>query len=187
MLRFALRFISYDKPKSIGVILGIVISTFLVGQQTGIFLFLTGAMASLADNTRADLWVVDNKTTNVNALGQIDVRIGYQLESIPGVRKAFPYIVAVGAAKFLGGRSAPVQIIGAQPPAFRGGPWRIAAGTPSDLLEEAAVSVDVFDKKNLNNAGLGTSFEINGRRAYVALETSGVRGFGNASTAMSSQ
>jgi hypothetical protein len=109
MLRFAFRFISYDKAKSIGVVLGIVISTFLVGQQTGIFLFLTGAMASIVDNTQTDLWVVDNKTTNVNALGPIDIRIGYQLESIPGVRKAYPFIVAGGTAKFLGG----------DPPRFR--------------------------------------------------------------------
>jgi putative ABC transport system permease protein len=178
MLRFALRFIRYDKPKSIGVIVGIVVSTFLVGQQVGIFLFLTGAIKALVENTRADLWVVDNRTTNVNSLGQIDVRVGYQLESIAGVRKAYPFIVAGGSAKFLGGQSAPVQIVGVQPPAFRGGPWRIARGALTDLLEEAAVSIDVFDKKNLNNAGIGTSFEINGRRATVALETSGVRGFG---------
>jgi putative ABC transport system permease protein len=178
MLRFALRFISYDKAKSIGVVLGIVISTFLVGQQTGIFLFLTGAMASLVDNTRTDLWVVDDRTTNVNALGQIDVRSGYQIESLPGVVKAYPLIVAGGSAKFLGGQSSPVQIIGAQPPFFRGGPWRIARGELAYLLDEAAVSVDIFERKNLNNAELGTSFEINGRRAYVALETRGVRGFG---------
>ena len=73
MFRYALRFIRYDKPKSIGVIIGIIISVFLVGQQTGIFLFLTGAMSSLVDNTQADIWVVDNRTTNVNSLGQIDV------------------------------------------------------------------------------------------------------------------
>jgi len=178
MIRFALRFISYDKAKSIGVVLGIVISTFLVGQQTGIFLFLTGAMASLVDNTRTDLWVVDNKTANVNALGLIDVRVGYQIESLAGVGKAYPMIVAGGTAKFQGGRSAPVLVVGAQPPAFRGGPWRIERGNLTDLLEESAVSVDIFEKENLNDAGLGTSFEINGRRAFVAMETRGVRGFG---------
>jgi len=178
MLRFAFRFISYDKAKSIGIVLGIVISTFLVGQQTGIFLFLTGAMASLVDNTQTDLWVVDSKTTNVNALGPIDVRIGRQLESLPGVRKAYPFIVTGGTAKFEGGRSAPVQIIGSQPPNFRGGPWRIASGDLSELLDEGAVSVDIFDRKNLNDARLGTAFEINGRRAIVAVESRGVRGFG---------
>ena len=178
MFRFALRFITYDKPKSIGVILGILISTFLVGQQTGIFLFLTGAMSSLVDNTQADIWVVDNKTTNANSLGEIDVRVGYQVESIPGVKRAYPMIVAGGTAKFSGGKSSPVAIIGAQPPFFKGGPFRIVKGQLTDLLQEGAVSTDEFDSKNLNDPQIGTSFEINGKRVQVALQTRGARGFG---------
>jgi len=178
MFQYALRFIRYDKPKSIGVIIGIIISVFLVGQQTGIFLFLTGAMSSLVDNTQADIWVVDNRTTNVNSLGQIDVRIGYQLESLPGVKKAYPLVISGGTAKFQGGKSAPISIIGAQPPQFRGGPWGIHSGKYEDLLEESAVSADQFDSKNLNNARKGTRFEINGHRVFIAVETRGVRGFG---------
>ncbi len=45
-------------------------------------------------------------------------------------------------------------------------------------MEEGAVSIEFFERKNLNNAGLGSSFEINGRRVFVALVTKGVRGFG---------
>jgi putative ABC transport system permease protein len=178
MFRYALRFISYDKPKSIGVIIGIIISVFLVGQQTGIFLFLTGAMSSLIDNTQADIWVVDSRTTNVNSLGQIDVRIGYQVESFPGVKKTYPLVISGGTAKFHGGKTAPISIIGVQPPHFRGGPWGILSGKYEDLLEESAVSADQFDSKNLNNAQKGTRFEINGNRVFIALETRGVRGFG---------
>lgn len=178
MFRFALQFIKYDKPKSIGVILGIVISVFLVGQQTGIFLFLTGAMSALVDNTETDLWVVDNQTRNANALGQIDVRNGYQIESVPGVVKAYPLVVAGGLARFQGGQSAPVQIVGVQPPGFKGGPWRIQSGRLTDLLEEGAVSVEYFERENLNGARQGTQFEINGNRVYAAVETIGVRGFG---------
>ena len=178
MFKFALQFIKFDKPKSIGVVLGIVISVFLVGQQTGIFLFLTGAMSALVDNTQADLWVVDNQTKNANALGQIDVRIGYQIESLDGVEKTYPLVIAGGLAKFQGGQSAPVQIVGIQPPRFTGRPWRIQKGDLTDLLEEGAVSVEYFERRNLNNARVGTPFEINGRRVFAAVETLGVRGFG---------
>lgn len=178
MFRFALQFIKFDKPKSIGVVLGIVISVFLVGQQTGIFLFLTGAMSALVDNTQADLWVVDNQTQNANALGRLDVRIGYQIESLTGVKKAYPLVVVGGSAQFQGGQSAPVQIVGTQPPRFTGGPWKIQAGAMSDLLEEGAVSVEYFERKNLNHARMGTQFEINGKRVFAAVETYGVRGFG---------
>jgi putative ABC transport system permease protein len=178
MIRTALRFITYDKPKSIGVILGIIISIFLVGQQTGIFLFLTGAMSALVDNTQADLWVVDNQTTDVNSLGQLDSRVGRQVESLTGVKKTYPLVVAGGSAKFRGGKTAPVTIIGSQPPFFRGGPWNIVRGELYDLVEEGAVSSDVYDSKNLNNPRVGTSFEINKKRVYLAAQTQGVRGFG---------
>lgn len=178
MIKFALQFIKFDKPKSIGVVLGIVISVFLVGQQTGIFLFLTGAMSALVDNTKADIWVVDNQTKNANALGQIDVRIGYQIESLPGIKKAYPFIVAGGLAKFKGGQSAPIQVVGVQPPRFIGGPWRIREGVLTDLLEQGGVTVEYFERQNLNNARVGTQFEINGKRVFAAVETYGVRGFG---------
>jgi len=178
MLRFALRFAAYDRPKSIGVILGIMISTFLVGQQIGIFLFLTGAMSALVDNTEADIWVVDSRTSDVNALAPIDVRIGPQVESLEGVAKAYPFVVTAATAKFAAGKSSPVALVGAQPPAFRGGPWRIEKGKVADLVEEGVVSVDYYDREVLNDADVGTMFEIGGRRVRVGVRTKGVRSFG---------
>jgi putative ABC transport system permease protein len=53
MFATAIRFILYDKPKSLGVLAGIVISIFLVGQQLGIFIFLTNAMKSIVANNNA--------------------------------------------------------------------------------------------------------------------------------------
>ena len=41
MLKTALQFIWYDKPKSIGALAGTILSVFLIGQQAGIFIFLT--------------------------------------------------------------------------------------------------------------------------------------------------
>ena len=135
-------------------------------------------MSSLVDNTRADLWVVDNRTTDVNALSQIDIRIGHQLESFAGIKKAYPLVVAGGSAKFNEGKSAPVQLIGSQPPHFIGGPWNIINGDIADLLEDGAISVDYFERENLNNAEVGSIFEINGNRVWVAVQTKGARGFG---------
>ncbi|MEY3444102.1 MAG: hypothetical protein RLZZ519_2383 [Bacteroidota bacterium] len=84
MLRTALRFIRYDKAKSIGVTIGIVISTFLIGQQVGIFTFLTGLMSGLTDHTDSEVWIVDKKAINANALGQLDTRVIAEARSIVG-------------------------------------------------------------------------------------------------------
>ena len=74
MLKYAWQFMKYDKAKSLGIVIGIIISIFLIGQQTGIFLFLTNAMKALVTNSQSDLWVVDSKTINANALGKLDIR-----------------------------------------------------------------------------------------------------------------
>lgn len=178
MFRFAYRFASYDKPKSIGVILGIVVSVFLVGQQLGIFLFLTDAMSALVDNSGADIWVVDDRTTDANALGLLDVRIARQIESVEGVEKAHSIVIAGGTARFSGGKSAPVALIGTEPPRFLGGPWNIVAGGREELIEDGAVTIDVYDRADLNGVGLYDLFEVNGRRVQVRAETRGARGFG---------
>ena len=73
LLFTALKFMKFDKPKSIGALFGVIISIFLIGQQTGIFTFLTNAMSYLVRVNDGYVWVTDNKTTNVNALAPIDV------------------------------------------------------------------------------------------------------------------
>lgn len=178
MFKTAIRFILYDKPKSIGALFGVVISIFLIGQQTGIFIFLTAMMSSLVDNIDADIWVVDNRTTNVAALGQIDARYQRQMEALPGIEHVYPLVIAGSSAKFADGKSAGITLVGSQPPAFVGGPWNITGGTKENLLFDNAVTTDVYDKKLLGNAETGTQFEIAGKQATVALQTKGARGFG---------
>jgi putative ABC transport system permease protein len=96
MFRTAIQFIRYDKPKSLGALLGVVISVFLVGQQAGIFIFLTDAMKSIVANNDQYIWVVDAKTVNANQLAQLDTRIGRQLLSLPSVEAVYPVVIAAG-------------------------------------------------------------------------------------------
>lgn len=178
MLKIAFNFMRYDLAKSIGALLGIIISTFLIGQQTGIFIFLTTAMSALVDNSKADLWVVDNRTTNANALTPLDVRKVREVESIPGVKKAYPVVIAGGSARFADGRVAGVQVIGSDAPYFKAGPQKLFQGNFSDLITDGAVSSDFFDSKTLADAQLGTVFEVNGKRTFIATRSKGIRGFG---------
>jgi putative ABC transport system permease protein len=180
MLRYAWQFMKYDKAKSLGIVIGIVISIFLIGQQTGIFLFLTGAMKALVTNSDADLWVVDSKTINANALGKLDQRKLYELKSIEGVDKVYPVVVSGGTARFDDGTTAGVQLIGSEATYNKIGlsEPKIIAGALNKILEEGAVSADFYDRNTLGGATIGTNFEINGKKAFIAVQTKGVRGFG---------
>ncbi len=180
MLRYAWQFMKYDKAKSLGIVIGIIISIFLIGQQTGIFIFLTNAMKALVVNSKSDLWVVDSKTVNANALGKLDIRKVREIQSVEGVAQVFPVVVAGGTAQFDNGTTAGVQVIGSDEPAYRIGlkKEKIIGGKIEDLLEDGAVSADYFDRATLGGALLGTRFEINGKKAVIAVQTRGVRGFG---------
>jgi putative ABC transport system permease protein len=181
MFKVAIRFIRYDKAKSIGVVIGIVISTFLIGQQLGIASFLTGLMSALVDNSNGDIWVVDSKTQDANSLGKFDVRKVQEIRSIEGVSTAYGMVLAGGTATFSNGKSVPVTLIGSEAPAFAAGPTpqKILQGNTATLQENAAVSADFYDASVYEIAlEPGIQFEINGKRAVIGAVTNNLRGFG---------
>lgn len=181
MLQTALRFIRYDKAKSIGVVIGIVISTFLIGQQLGIATFLTNLMSVLVDNSNGDIWVVDAKTQDANSLGKLDVRILRQVQSIEGVGEASAMVLTNGTAVLPNGKSVPVLLIGSEAPYFAAGPPpdKIRQGSLAQLQTEAAVSADFYDAPVYDIApDVGLQMEINGKRAVIGAQTDNLRGFG---------
>ncbi len=184
MLRTAFKFIKYDKSKSIGVIIGIVISIFLIGQQIGILGFLTSLMGGIVENSRKDIgeiWVVDNITQNANELSKLDERLIREIRSVEGVENTYPVVAANSMVKFQNGKTASVVLIGSEAPLFVAGPnkGRINKGNLEDLTLDASVSAEFFDEKNFDSSvELGTRVEINGKEAFIRLQTKNARGFG---------
>ena len=183
MLRTAIKFIFFDKPKSIGALAGIIISLFLIGQQSGILIFLTDAMAPLPLNNKEYIWVTDNKTKDVNAITSLDIRIGHQIKSIEGVEQVYPLVIAGGTAKFSSGKSSGITLVGSQAPDFAGGPWRKYTAREADMMEEGGVITEYFDRDILGGIQEGDFFEINGKRVRNVGLTKGIRSFGGASLA----
>ena len=181
VFKTALKFIKYDRAKSIGVVVGILISTFLIGQQLGILNYLKGLMAASVDNTTAQIWVVDTRTRDVNQLSAIDIKKLREVKSVEGVKEAFPLVVTTGSATLNSGRTSAVTLIGVESPTFYGGPKasKIINGKIEDLQLDGAVSADFFDSKVFSvPTDVGTQLEINGKKAFIALQTKGIRGFG---------
>ncbi len=182
MLKVAWKFIRFDKAKSIGVIVGILISTFLIGQQLGVFFFLSGLMGALATDVKADIWVVDSKTNDVNQLGRIDVRNLRAVQGIDGVKEAFPILISGASCNYENGTSGAITLIGVDANQLNSVllPSKINEGKTADLQTDGAVSGEYYEKKNLGGKiDVGTDFEINGKRAFFAVQTKGFRGFGS--------
>lgn len=182
MLTIAWKFIKFDKAKSIGVVMGILVSTFLIGQQLGIFYFLTGLMGALVTESKADIWVVDSKTADVNQLGLLDIRNLRAVKGIHGVKEAYPLIITGAVCNFKNGTSGAVTLIGVDENHIHAlvSQDKVMAGHISNLQLDGAVSAEFFEKKNLGGQiDLNTNLEINGKRAFFALQTKGFRGFGS--------
>lgn len=186
MINTAYKFMKYDKPKSIGIIIGIVISVFLIGQQLGILSFLTELMGGLIENSRQDIgqiWVIDNITQNANELAPLDERLVREIRSIDGVQNTYPIIAANASVKFANGKRAPILLIGSESPEFVGGPVqkKINEGAILSLNSEGAVSAEFYDESLFNNSvEIGNRVEINGNSAFIKLQTKNARGFAGA-------
>src|SRR5690606_14541175 len=184
MVGTAFKFMRYDKPKSIGIIVGIVISIFLIGQQLGTLRFLTGLMGGLIENSNApenSIWIIDDVSGNVNAVGRIDARIAQEVKSIAGVEDSYGIVIANSTVTFEGGKSSSVNLVGSDGPVFIAGPnpSKIIAGDLHALYHSNAVSAEFFDAKNYAvDLQVDKAFELNDKEAVVRIMTKNVQGFG---------
>jgi putative ABC transport system permease protein len=177
MFKTALKFMWYDKAKMIGILFGITLSVFLIGQQIAICLSLIFSASSLAANNTKYIWVVSDKSREVNDLPALDMRIARSLMSVAGVTRVNPLVVTAGSAKFKNGKTAPLSIVGVNPATFAGGPWNFK-GDRRALLQEGAVITDGWDAVLNENVVVGDKFELNGQRVLLVDSTEAARGLG---------
>ncbi|RFM33517.1 ABC transporter permease [Chitinophaga silvisoli] len=169
MWNTALRFMTYDKAKLIGILCGIVISIFLIGAQLGILNNILDMSLGIVKGNKQFIYVVDKKSTSSTSLVNVDKRVGNELQSIPGVARVFPVVVAGGTTKTKSGGTAMAQIIGVQYPAMAGAPEFYTHETVlSNLQNEGAVIIDAGDVENMENIQMGEHFTLNDKRVFVS-------------------
>jgi putative ABC transport system permease protein len=180
MWRIAFYFMKYDISKLLGILFGIVISLFLMGQQLAIFNSMMGSMRGLARTNSEFIWVVNEKTQSAMQLQSLDVRIGRELMSIPGVKEVHPVIVAGGNAKLENGSKLSIQLVGIKEPKFIGAAKKYSPDTNlQELMTEGGVIVDKSDLQTMDNIKKGQHFLINDKRVSIVGMSEGMAGFGS--------
>ena len=184
MFETAFKFMKFDKPKSIGIVVGIVISIFLIGQQMGTLFFLTNLMGGLeihSNTAENDIWVIDELSRNFNALNDIDTRLVQEVRSIGGVATSFPIVIAQTPATFKDGKTASLLVVGSEAPNFIGGPNPsiVSEGKVTDLSGNGNVSIEFFNLKSWDTElALNEQFEINKKTVTVKVKTKNAQGYG---------
>ncbi|MDI1253719.1 ABC transporter permease [Thermomonas sp.] len=136
MLRIGLQMLFADRAKFIGLLFGIVFTSFLVTFAASFFSgFLTHGFSLITENAQADVWVMDPAVASVEQTINLPGSALLRVRSVDGVALAAPLLLGSTQARFANGRFQSFQVIGVDDATLQGAP--LVAGRPPFALHEA--------------------------------------------------
>ena len=160
----------FDAPyKSLGTLVGVVISVFLMAQQASLLIGILGRVTSFVDNSGVDIWIASLATESTDATGSVPASKVGAAAGTPGVAWAAPIVQGQGRVTRPDGVQENVKVLGVQPPRYAGLPLSLAPGTtPRALRGSGRIFLNWNDRPTFADARLGDRIEINGRAGVVA-------------------
>lgn len=167
----ALRMLTGDRAKYLGLIFAIAFSSFLIAQQVTIFAGLLNRMRSqIIDITDADTWVMDPATQYVDEVYALRDDALYRVRGVAGIRWAVPLFKGQTVARALSGRFRSVILLGLDDASLAGAPRKMILGSVQSLRNPDAVIIDLAGYHFLfpgQPPRLGDVLEMNDRRARI--------------------
>ena len=169
----ALRMLTGDRAKYLGLVFAIAFSSFLIAQQSSLFCALMNRTRSVVlDVTDADIWVMDPATRYIDevyALKDSDVD---RVRGIPGVRWAVPFFRGSSRAISPEGKFRQTILLGIDDASLAGAPEprRMVLGSVDNLREPDAVIIDLAGYHFFfpgQPPELGRILEMNDHRAKI--------------------
>jgi len=173
----ALRMLTGDRTKYLGLVFGVTFATLLMTQQVSIFMgILTRTGNQILDVRDADIWVMDNRVRYLDeAPGLQDIDL-MRVRGVPGVAWAVRTYRGIVRARLEDGNTRNVRLSGLDDETLVGAPQEMIAGSLNDLDRPDAVIIDKAGYEYMwgapeggANGGyqLGRTFELNDRRAVL--------------------
>ncbi len=144
-----------DAPfKSLGTLIGVVVSVFLMAQQTSLLTGILGRVTSFVNGSGVDIWITSLATEGSDATDTIPASKVGAAASTPGVAWAGPVVQGIGKVTR---------------PDGVGLPRTLAPGTiPSSLRGSGRILLNWNDRPTFASAEPGDRVEINGKASTVA-------------------
>lgn len=160
----------FDAPfKSLGTLVGVVVSVFLMAQQTSLLTGILGRVTSFVSSTGVDVWIASLATESTDATDSIPASKVGAAASTPGVAWAAPIVQGVGRVTRPDGVRENVKVLGVEAPRYAGLPRSLAPGTtPLSLRASGRVLLNWNDRPSFGSAEPGDRVEIDGKAAVVA-------------------
>lgn len=150
MIWLALRMLVGDTTKWLGVLLGIVLSTFLITHMLSMF---TGMMersyALVTDIPEAELWIMDPEVEYVDEPMPMTDTALQRVRGVSGVAWAMPLHVGAVRARLPDGSFRAVTVVGIDDATLVGAPRVLVAGDLDSLRGADAAIVDATSARTL--------------------------------------
>jgi putative ABC transport system permease protein len=171
MTWLALRMLTGDRAKYMGLISAIAFSSMLMAQQTAIFCGLMLRTASvIQDMPGADVWVMDPKLQNLDEIKPLRADDLYRVRGVAGVAWAVRLYKGQARVRAEDGTYRVSVMLGLDDASFVGAPTQMLEGSIGDLRQPDAVILDDAGFRYLfpdEQPHIGKVLEMNDRRALV--------------------
>src|SRR4051794_21517526 len=177
----ALRMLTGDRAKYIGIVAGVTVAALLIAQQAsiacGLLLRTTSHIQDIAD---ADVWVMDPNVQFIDEFKPLTENDLYRVQGVPGVAWAVRFYkgqarikLGAGMRGYAGRDEAKYQqavVLGLDDATLVGAPREVVLGSLADLRKPDAVMMDENGYRYLwpdEPLRVGRVFEMNDHRAVI--------------------
>ncbi|MBX7221313.1 MAG: ABC transporter permease [Blastocatellia bacterium] len=167
----ALKMLTGDRAKFLGLVFAIAFSSFLMAHQSSIFCgLMIRTTSQIKDITDADIWVMDPETQYIDEVKALTDNDLYRVRGVSGVEWAVKLFKGVPRAKADDGKFRNVILLGVDDASLVGAPRRMLLGSLADLRQPDSVVIDragfyfFFPNQPLS---IGQHLEMNDHRITI--------------------
>ena len=167
----ALKMLTGNQGKYLGIILGIAFATLLIAQQASIFCgLMLQTSGQIRDIQGADIWVMDENVQFVDDVKPLSDSDLYRVRGVPGIAWAVPLYKGLTRSRLEDGNFQQTILIGLDDATLVGAPPNMILGSLFDLRRPDAVIMDLEGYELLwpgEEPRIGKRFEMNDREAEI--------------------
>jgi putative ABC transport system permease protein len=167
----ALRMLTGDRAKYLGLVFGVTFATLLMSQQVSVFMGILQRTGNQILEVRdADVWVMDNRVRYLDEAPGLQDTDLMRVRGVPGVAWAVRFYTGTVRARLEDGNCRNIHLVGLDDETLVGAPRELIAGSVDDLNRPDAVIVDKAGYEYMwgkEPFSLGRVFHLNDRRAVL--------------------
>ncbi|QJW99559.1 ABC transporter permease [Frigoriglobus tundricola] len=171
----ALKMLTGDKAKYLGIVFGVSFAALLMAQQSAIFCgLMRNTTSQIRDIQGGDVWVMDKNVQFVDDTKPLSENALYRVRGVEGVRWAVRLYKGQGRARLEDGNFQQLIVIGVDDATLVGAPaveqGKLLQGKLEDLRRPDAVIMDEFGWRYLYGKepfAPGKTIEMNDKRAVI--------------------